>query len=54
MIEAVERDFLRYLYRVSEVEHIRHEDIRQQGGKKEAVIQNIEKKISWYDHMLRM
>lgn len=54
-IEAVEMDFLRRSLKVSRLEHIKNEEIRERSAKKETILHHIEQKqLLWYGHINRM
>lgn len=55
MLEATEMDALRRSARISRVDRIRNEDIRQEMGLQDTIIRDIEgKQLTWYGHVQRM
>jgi Reverse transcriptase (RNA-dependent DNA polymerase) len=54
-LQAVEMDYLRRSCRISRMEHIRNDTIRQKIGMKDTVIERIEtRQLVWYGHVMRM
>ena len=55
MVESVEMDFLRRACRISRMEHIRNEEIRQRTRRIYTSTDNIEsRQLLWYGHVKRM
>ncbi|XP_030760716.1 uncharacterized protein LOC115885831 [Sitophilus oryzae] len=54
-ILAVEMDYLRRSARVSRLQRVRNEEIRNRTSAQETVIQRIEKRgLRWFGHLMRM
>lgn len=54
-LEAVEMDFLRRACRISRLEHVRNEEIRNRTNMTETISDKIEEqKLRWYGHVMRM
>ncbi|XP_045462181.1 uncharacterized protein LOC123672210 [Harmonia axyridis] len=55
MLEATEMDALRRFTRISRLDRVRNEDVRQIMGRADTVIEEIEQRqLSWYVHVQRM
>ncbi|XP_030758177.1 uncharacterized protein LOC115883896 [Sitophilus oryzae] len=55
MVESVEMDFLGRACRMSRMEHIRNEEIRQRTRRRYTSTDNIEpRQLLWYGHVKRM